>query len=170
MTTRTRHGAGSVRPLVIAGVTLGVGLGAFVDGILLHQVFQWHHMLTAWDHGRLPADTVEGLELNTLADGLFHSAAWVATALGLAWMWRAATLPETRWSALAFVGALLAGWGGFNLVEGVVNHHLLGLHHVRDDLGGPLTWDLGFLALGAAQLVAGVLLIRAGGREEASAR
>ena len=68
------------------------------------------------------------------------------------------------------MGALLAGWGGFNLVEGLINHHLLGLHHVRDDLGGPLAWDLGFLALGAAQLVAGMLLIRAGGREEPPAR
>ena len=170
MTSLLRYRPRSVRPLVIAVVTLGVGLGAIVDGIVLHHVFQWHHMLTAWDHGRISADTVEGLRLNTLADGLFHSTAWVATALGLAWLWRAVKLPETRWSALAFVGALLAGWGGFNLVEGLINHHLLGLHHVRDDLGGPLAWDLGFLALGAAQLVAGMLLIRAGGREEPPAR
>jgi hypothetical protein len=25
---------------------MGVGLGGFVDGILLHQILQWHHMLT----------------------------------------------------------------------------------------------------------------------------
>ena len=30
------------------------------------------------------------------------------------------------------VGVLLAGWGGFNLVEGLVDHQLLGIHHVRD--------------------------------------
>ncbi len=40
------------------------------------------------------------------------------------------------------------GWGIFNLVEGLVNHQLLGVHHVRDDLGAPLSWDLGFLASG----------------------
>ena len=27
---------------------------------------------------------------------------------------------------------------------------LLGIHHVRDDLGGPLGWDLAFLAFGVA--------------------
>jgi uncharacterized membrane protein len=56
----------------------------------------------------------------------------------------------------------LAGWGLFNLVEGLVDHHLLGIHHVR---GGPyqLWWDLGFLAFGAA-LVAGGLLLRRGSR------
>jgi uncharacterized membrane protein len=58
------------------------------------------------------------------------------------------------------VGLVLAGWGVFNLVEGVIDHQLLGLHHVRDDLGGPLGWDLGFLALGALLVVAGALLAR----------
>ena len=48
----------------------------------------------------------------------------------------------------AHVGMLLAGWGAFNLVEGLIDHQILGIHHVRDDLGGPLGWDLAFLALG----------------------
>ena len=46
------------------------------------------------------------------------------------------------------LGLLLAGWGVFNLVEGLVDHQLLGIHHVRDDIGAPLGWDLAFLALG----------------------
>ncbi|MEC9053245.1 MAG: DUF2243 domain-containing protein, partial [Actinomycetota bacterium] len=62
------------------------------------------------------------------------------------------------------LGGLLVGWGLFNLVEGMVDHHLLGVHHVRDDLGAPLAWDLGFLAVGALLVVGGVLLQRAGGR------
>ena len=60
------------------------------------------------------------------------------------------------------VGLLLAGWGLFNLVEGVVDHHLLQLHHVRDDLGGPLSWDLGFLAVSVVLLVGGWALHRRG--------
>lgn len=59
---------------------------------------------------------------------------------------------------------MIAGWGGFNLVEGLVDHQLLGVHHVRDDLGGPLAWDLGFLALGAALVAVGWLLMRSGSR------
>ena len=60
---------------------LGVGLGGFVDGIVLHQVLQWHHMLTG-DGGGEPMDTVAGLEANTLVDGFFHVATWVLVALG----------------------------------------------------------------------------------------
>ena len=31
----------------LGGLLLGVGLGGFVDGIVFHQVLQWHHVLTA---------------------------------------------------------------------------------------------------------------------------
>jgi uncharacterized membrane protein len=59
---------------------------------------------------------------------------------------------------------LLAGWGVFNVVEGLVDHQLLGIHHVRDDLGAPLGWDLAFLALGAVLTIGGLLLTRSGVR------
>ena len=154
----------TVRPLVAAGVFLGVGLGGFVDGIVLHQLLQWHHMLTAHDHGRFPATTVEGLEVNTLWDGIFHTGTWIATVAGVGQLWYATTLPDVRWSFLVFVGSLLLGWGGFNLIEGLVDHHLLGIHHVRDDLGGPLGWDLAFLASGVMLMLAGWGLLRAGER------
>ena len=52
------------------------------------------------------------------------------------------------------------GLGGF--VDGIVLHQILGVHHVRDDLGGPLSWDLGFLALGALLVLAGWALHRGG--------
>lgn len=39
----TRDGAGF--PMA-AGILLGLGLGGFFDGIVLHQILQWHHMLT----------------------------------------------------------------------------------------------------------------------------
>ena len=35
-------------------------------------------------------------------------------------------------SAGQFTGELIVGWGAFNLVEGVTDHHLLAIHHVRD--------------------------------------
>ena len=55
---------------------------------------------------------------------------------------------------------MLAGWGTFNVVEGLIDHQILGLHHVRDDLGGPLGWDLAFLALGVALIAVGSALTR----------
>jgi uncharacterized membrane protein len=149
------------RPVLVAGVVLGIGLGGFFDGIVFHQLLQWHHMLTS--EGSHPANTVPGLETNTLWDGIFHSATWVATAVGLALLWRAERLYDASWS-LVLVGALAMGWGGFDLVEGIIDHQILGIHHVRDDLGGPLGWDLAFLAWGASFLVGGWLLVRAGQR------
>jgi uncharacterized membrane protein len=150
-----------MRPPLAPGFLLGVGLGGFVDGILLHQVLQWHHMLTG-ERGGQPRTTVAGLEANTLADGLFHVGTWVVVAVAMTMTvsaWRAGRLaPPWR----LHVGLLLAGWGAFNLVEGLVDHELLGLHHVRDDLGGPIGWDLGFLAFGALLVVIGAALSRAG--------
>ena len=150
----------SAAPSPVPGLLLGLGLGGFVDGIVLHQLLQWHHLLTGTDGH--PAGTLTGLEANVVADGLFHTATWLLVLAGTATMlaaWRAGRLPPS-WSA--HVGLLLAGWGVFNLVEGVVDHHLLGVHHVRDDLGAPLSWDLGFLALGAVLVVVGTLLYRRG--------
>jgi uncharacterized membrane protein len=137
---------------------LGIGLGGFVDGIVAHQLLQWHHMLTAT--GSHPATTVDGLKVNTLADGVFHAATWACVLAGSLWSysaWRAGRRPPP---ARAQAGLLLTGWGGFNLVEGVVDHHLLGIHHVRDDLGGPLSWDVGFLVLSLALVAVGQLLLR----------
>jgi uncharacterized membrane protein len=138
---------------------LGLGLGGFVDGIVLHQILQWHHLLTG-ERGGEPLTTVAGLEANTLADGLFHAATWVLVVAGVALTVRAWQRGELAPPWRVHVGMLLAGWGAFNLVEGLVDHQLLELHHVRDDLGGPLGWDLAFLALGALLLATGLLLAR----------
>jgi uncharacterized membrane protein len=31
---------------IASGILFGLGLGGFFDGIVLHQVLQWHHMLS----------------------------------------------------------------------------------------------------------------------------
>ncbi len=133
------------------GLLLGVGLGGFVDGILLHQILQWHHMLTAV---RSP-DTVPGLRINTLWDGLFHVVAWLFVLAGIGVLYSRVTRDRGRaWTSRALWGWVLAGWGVFNLVEGIIDHQILGVHHVREG-AHRLWWDLGFLALGAVLVVAG---------------
>ena len=150
---------------MLAGVVLGVGLGGFFDGIVFHQLLQWHHMLTS--HGDYPMNTVPGLEVNTTWDGIFHSVTWIAVLVGVGLLWRLERRYDMRWS-WALAGALLMGWGGFNLVEGIIDHHILGVHHVRDDLGAPLEWDLGFLAWGAVFLAGGYGLVKMGERNAAA--
>src|SRR3954468_15973755 len=137
---------------------MGLGLGGVVDGIVLHQVLQWHHMLTST--GGHPMTTVAGLEANTLADGFFHLATWVLVAVASTLTVRAWQRRELSPPWRAHVGMLLAGWGVFNLVEGAIDHQLLGIHHVRDDLGAPLAWDLAFLAFGVVLVGAGLALSR----------
>jgi uncharacterized membrane protein len=149
-------------PSRAAGLMYGIGLGGFADGIVLHQLLQWHHMLS--DVAEYPPDTLAGLEVNTMADGFFHVASWlfvVGASIVTVAQWRQGRLPPS-WSF--HLGAVLAGWGLFNLVEGVVDHQVLGIHHVRDDLGGPLSWDLGFLGFGLLLAAVGWLVQRQGAR------
>ncbi|MFI5688043.1 DUF2243 domain-containing protein [Streptomyces sp. NPDC051636] len=165
-TARSAEAApGSLR---LPGIVLGVGLGGFVDGILLHQLLQWHHMLTSTDHDHIGVKyyspkTVSGLEMNTVWDGVFHAVCWVAVIAGLGILHSRVTHNRrAAWASRALWGWILAGWGMFNLVEGLLDHQILGIHHVR---GGPYQawWDAGFLALGGL-LVAGGFLLQRGGR------
>jgi uncharacterized membrane protein len=163
--TTTARSPGEGDPLRLPGIVLGVGLGGFADGILLHQVLQWHHMLSSTGADRVgirayPVDTVAGLRMNTLWDGVFHVVTWVAVLAGLAVLHaRSGRLTGPPWRSHALWGWMLAGWGLFNLVEGVVDHHLLGIHHVR---GGAyqLWWDVGFLVLGAVLVAVGLAVAR----------
>ena len=146
---------------ISAGILLGLGLGGFFDGIVLHQVLQWHHMLTSAGY---PADSVPNLEVNTLWDGLFHASTYVFVLLGLILLWRRAHRPHVRWPGKLLAGTMLMGFGAFNLVEGVIDHHLLGIHHVNETVPRDqwIWWDLGFLVWGAAMLVGGWVLLRKG--------
>ena len=151
--------------LPLPGIVLGVGLGGFVDGILLHQILQWHHMLTSAEDARIgigayPADTVHGLRINTLWDGLFHTFTWLAVLIGLFLLYQRLTGSRARvWTSRALWGPVLMGWGLFNLVEGIIDHHILAIHHVRAG-EHQMIWDLAFLAFGALLVAGGWALQR----------
>jgi uncharacterized membrane protein len=130
-----------------------------VDGIVLHQLLQWHHMISS----REPTSTVAGLEANTLADGLFHTAAWLFVALGVALLWRRSRRGAPFAPDRAFVGWLLVGWGAFNVADEIVFHALLDLHHIREG-ENELAYDLAFTVFGLALVAGGVVLARARAR------
>ncbi len=137
-----------------SAILLGIGMGGFIDGIVLHQVLQWHHMLSSV----VAPESMEAMRVNMGADGAFHLVTWAVTLAGIFALWSAFGRPGTLPSTTAFAGYLLLGWGWFNLLEGLINHFLLDLHHVRDlpqhvpaydwifILGG----GVGFIVLGVA--------------------
>lgn len=155
----THHGA-----IISSGILLGAGLGGFVDGILLHQILQWHNMLSSL---RPPVDLVS-MKYNMLWDGVFHAFTWLTTVAGLARLWLAGKRRDVPWSTSTFVGSLILGWGLFNFIEGLIDHQLLGIHHVHPG-AGQLAWDLGFLAFGLGQIGIGYALIRRGRTHDAPA-
>jgi uncharacterized membrane protein len=112
-----------------------------------------------------PATTVAGLKDNTLADGLVHAFTWIIVVGGLWVLWR--RTGEWRWAASgrSLIGWACVGSGIFNVAEGLVNHEILGLHHVREGAGHRTAYDLGFLAFGALLILGGCVLARADKRE-----
>jgi uncharacterized membrane protein len=144
-----------------AGIVLGLGLGGFFDGIVLHQLLQWHHLVSNVDF--FDPTTLPGLRANVVADGLFHTLTYALTATGVFLFWMAMQRGQ-RGTGRDLIGLLLIGWGLFNIADSVVDHFLLGIHHINMTVPPEqwLWWDLGFLAWGIAMLAAGWVLWRGG--------
>jgi uncharacterized membrane protein len=143
--------------MISAGMLIGIGMGGFADGILFHQIAQAHNMLSAV----IPKTTLVNAEINMFWDGLFHAFTWVTTAAGIFLLWKAGADRESSWSGRILFGAMLIGWGVFNLVEGAIDHYLLGIHHVIERLGLSV-WDAVFVATGPVFGAAGWSFIRQG--------
>jgi uncharacterized membrane protein len=147
------------RPLATAGLLLGIGLGGFVDGILFHQVLQLHSMLS----GLYPPTSLVNVETSMVWDGIFHAFTWTMTVLGVVFLWRAAPHAAEAGAGRIVFGSGLIGWGAFNLVEGTIDHFVMGIHHVVERLGLSV-WDWAFLASGIVLIGLGVAMIRSAPR------
>ncbi len=128
-----------------AGVLVGIGVAAFLDEVVFHQLLHWHHF---YDRSTLAAGLV--------SDGLFHTFGWIAVVVGLFLFAdlqrRGATVPGRVWA-----GGFLSA-GAFQLYDGLVHHKLLGLHQVRYGVD-LLPYDLAWNASGAVALLVGVVLL-----------
>ena len=147
--------------LIVAGILLGLGQAGFFDGIVFHQLLQWHHMFTNIES----TDTVSGLELNTLGDGLFHLVDWLFTLAGLVVLWLAAIRNKVELSTSVFIGAFCIGAGLFNVVEGILSHHVLQIHHVKPG-AHQLAYDLGFIGAGILAIAIGWFILTNGKSEK----
>ncbi|MGL5927606.1 MAG: DUF2243 domain-containing protein, partial [Dermatophilaceae bacterium] len=99
---------------VASGVLFGVGLAAFVDEALFHQILGWHHF---YDRSTT--------QIGLLSDGIFHAFGWFATVSSLFVLVDLRRWAPVRW--MRWVGGLLVGAGGFQLYDGLVHHKLFRL-------------------------------------------
>jgi uncharacterized membrane protein len=142
------------QPLIIAGILLGLGQAGFFDGIVFHQLLQWHHMFTNIE----TSNTVSGLELNTLGDGLFHLVDWLFTLAGLVVLWFAVRRNDVDLSTTVLIGAFCIGAGMFNVTEGILSHHVFEIHHVKPGVH-QLAWDLSFIGAGGLSAIVGWVIL-----------
>ncbi|WP_276167369.1 DUF2243 domain-containing protein [Zobellia alginiliquefaciens] len=134
---------------------MGIGIGGFIDGILLHQILQWHGIVS----NKLPIDTVVGKSVNMFWDGIFHVVTLSAVFIGIASLVRLLKRKNINPSINLFWGGLSAGWGIFNLVEGLIHHHILKLHNVHEFSDNQDIWNYGFLASGVVLIIVGYLFM-----------
>lgn len=146
-------------PLRRAGFTVGFALSGFFDGILLHQVLQWHHLLSALDRGAF-AD----LRVQVLADGLFHVLMYLIAAVGLLRLYRWRALLDEPGAGRSLAAAFWIGFGVWHVVDAVLSHWVTGIHRIRMDSPNPLLWDLAWLVLfGLVPVAIGLAMRRSRG-------
>lgn len=147
------------RPAAIrtGALVLGFGFGGLVDGIVLHQVLQWHNLVSRVETN----ETLDGLRTNLFWDGVFHASTAVLVAVGLAVLWVAgAAQGRVAEPVRTLVGWVLVGWGAFHVVDQLLFHLVLGLHDIREDVANPGLYNWGFFAVGLVLAAVGVLLLR----------
>lgn len=147
-------------PLVRAGLVLGVGFGGLADGIVLHSILGWHHLICAGATVYCQPTSVGQLQLENAEDGYFDLALWLVLLAGTAMIFSAARRDGRPWSGRILLGSMLLGSGLFNFVEGLVDHQILGIHHVLPGTPHQFLFDMLFLANGVLFAAVGALLIR----------
>ena len=143
---------------VTATLVIGVGLSGFFDGILLHQILQWHHLLSLVQDERL-----RDLTNQILADGIFHILMYAVVVVGLWLLWRRRSALRHH-GARAVAGGALLGFGLWNIIDIGLFHWVLEIHHVRVGVPNSMTYDLLWLGvLGIVPVLTGWWLVREAG-------
>jgi uncharacterized membrane protein len=128
---------------------LGLALGGFFDGILLHQILAWHHLLSN-------VDAASDMRTQLLADGAFHALMYVVAVTALHRIWKRRASIAAHSSGRALGGWALLGFGSWHVIDAVFSHWITGIHRVRMDSPNPLVWDLiWFVAFGLAPMLVG---------------
>lgn len=136
------------RRTVISGFLFGCGVAAsMIDLFIFHLGLQWHHFYD-----------LSTPEVALLADGIFHAFGWFITIGSLFLLAdvrrRTDVVAWTRWT-----GAVLTGVGFFQLLDGTVNHKVLGIHQIRYGVD-LLLYDAVWIGSAIVLLLTGLLVLR----------
>lgn len=101
-----------------SGFLFGLGMIAFIDETVFHQLLQWHHF---YDRSTT--------EIGLISDGLFHAFSWFATIGGLFLLADLRRRQSLNW--LYWWGSVLVGAGLFQLYDGLIQHKVLRVHQIR---------------------------------------
>ncbi len=128
-----------------SGILFGIGLIAFIDEAVFHQLLRWHHF---YDKSTT--------DIGLISDGLFHAFSWFATIGGLflfADLRRRNALWITRWW-----GGVLLGAGGFQLYDGIIQHKLMRIHQIRY-VENVFIYDLVWNTIAVLTIIIGLILV-----------
>lgn len=140
--------------LTTASLVLGIGLGGFVDGIVLHQILQVHEMLS----NKINATDYIGKSVNMFWDGIFHLFCFIVVFVGIVLLWRLMKRSDVDRSGKLLTAGLIGGWGLFNLIEGIIDHQLLKLHNVIEFATNHNIGNYSFLCVSVVMLIISFVL------------
>ncbi|MFB5192396.1 DUF2243 domain-containing protein [Alicyclobacillus fastidiosus] len=134
---------------LLGAFLFGFGLIAMIDGIVFHQLLQWHSTYM-WHPNRF---------VQIFSDGVLHAIATAFVVLGAIVLWNSNPTSTSAKNTTLWSGLFLGG-GSFNLLDGVFSHHILGIHHVRPGDPNQVTYDLAFDLSAILMLLVGLALHR----------
>ena len=89
-----------------------------------------------------------------------HTVTWLSVLIGLGLLYSRVTHGRRQvWGSAVLWGWMLSGWGWFSLIEGLIDHEILGIHHVYSGANQTL-WDMLFLVSGVIFILAGWSIAR----------
>ncbi|MDN4074161.1 DUF2243 domain-containing protein [Fictibacillus terranigra] len=133
-----------------SGLLFGIGLIAFIDETVFHQLLHWHHF---YDKSTL--------EIGLVSDGLFHAFSWFST-IGALFM-LADLKRREAWHVKRWWGGVLLGAGVFQLYDGIIQHKLMLLHQIRY-VDNVFYYDMIWNIFALAMIGIGTAIISAAGK------
>lgn len=141
---------------LLGSFLFGVGLVGMLDGIVFHQLLQWHSVYMPTDRPR-----------QIVSDGVFHLIVTTIIFIGGILMWK--TNPDKLAHPNRVLwGGFFLGAGTFNLVEGILSHHVLKIHHILPGSPHQLLYDLMYDASGVLMIIIGWLIYRSAKKQPVS--